>query len=110
MRAMTNCPLLCLVHSCCHLILFCAQELCSLHGHIKALIHAGNEQTNTFSSTMDWERLQGEAAIMYDKAMQGMVIATLPLCNKGTHSLAVHFVKACKGSEFTMPFFPLRVL
>ncbi|KAL0039754.1 hypothetical protein WJX77_006967 [Trebouxia sp. C0004] len=60
-----------------------AQELCSLHGHIEALICAGNEQTNSFSSTMDWERLQGEAAITYDKAMQSMVIAALPLCNKG---------------------------
>ncbi|KAL0021740.1 hypothetical protein WJX79_000457 [Trebouxia sp. C0005] len=60
-----------------------AQELCSLHGHIKALIHAGNEQTNSFSSTLDWERLQGQAAITYDKAMQSMIIAALPLCNKG---------------------------
>ncbi len=34
---------------------------------------------------MDWERLQGQAAITYDKAMQSMVSAALPLCNKGTH-------------------------
>ncbi|KAL0045420.1 hypothetical protein WJX82_006097 [Trebouxia sp. C0006] len=60
-----------------------AQELSSLRGHVKALIHAGNEQTNSFSSTMDWERLQGQAAITYDKAMQSMVTAALPLCNKG---------------------------
>lgn len=81
-----QCPLLCLVHSCCHLVLYCPQELSTLLGHIKALIHAGNEQTNSFSSTMDWERLRGEAAITYDKAMQSMVTAALPLCNKGTHT------------------------
>lgn len=95
----TKCPLLCLVHSCCHLVLSCPQELCSLHGHIKALIHAGNEQTISFSSTMDWESLQGEAAITYDKAMHSMVIAALPLCNKGKYSSAVHFMQACNFSR-----------
>ncbi len=98
---MTKCPSLCLVNSCCHLVLSCPQELCSLHGHIKALIHAGNEQTNSFSSTMDWERVQEEAAITYDKAMQSMVIAALPLCNKGTHLSTVHFMKICKDVGFT---------
>ncbi len=96
---MTKCPMLGLLHGCCHLILSCPQELSSLHGHVKALIHAGNEQTNSFSSTMDWERLQGQAAIAYDKAMQSMVTAALPLCNKGTHTLAVHFMKVCNILE-----------
>jgi len=46
-----------------------------------------------------WERLQGQAAIAYDKAMQSMVTAALPLCNKGTHTLAVHFMKVCNILE-----------
>ncbi len=100
---MTDCPFFCLVHSCYQLILSCPQELCSLHGHIKALIHAGNEQTNSFSSTVDWDRLQGQAAVTYDKAMQSMVTAALPLCNKGTHTLAVHFMQACKAFGLTTP-------
>ena len=59
------------------------QELCSLHGHIETLIQTGNQQINSDVSILSWERFQGGASVVYDKAMQGMVIAALPLGNKG---------------------------
>lgn len=59
------------------------QELCSLHRHIEALMHTGNEQISCALSQLDWERLQGAIAIVCDKAMQSMVTAALPLCSKG---------------------------
>ena len=77
------------------------QELCSLHSHIETLIQTGSQQINSDASMMSWDRLQGGASIVYDKAMQGMVIAALPLGNKGKRWKHVFTMRqtTCSHSE-----------
>ena len=59
------------------------QELSSLHGHLHAITSIGTAQAGAAASKLDWDRLQKTLATTIDKAMYVMVIAALPLCNKG---------------------------